>query len=247
MAAKDLFSTQSKGYAQYRPDYPPELFNWILEHTSDTKQVWDCATGNGQAAVSLSKFFDQVQATDLSQNQLLHAQKRDNIHYQQSRAEKSPFEDKQFDLVTVAQALHWFDFEPFYAEVCRVLKPKGTFAAWGYGLLEVDEQVDEHIRELYSLLTEYWAPERNYIENNYANIPFPFTTVASKRFYSRYTWELSTLEGYLNTWSAVQTYLQQHDENPVKKTIKKMRQSSWPQHIKKTVCFPIFLRLGILN
>lgn len=128
------FSQQAAQYSRFRPTYPPELFSFIMSHCSHRDRVWDCATGNGQAAVFLSKYFEKVEATDMSASQLSHAKQLPNINYILSKAESANFPNDYFDLITVAQALHWLDAEAFWKEVKRVGKKGGTVACWGYGM-----------------------------------------------------------------------------------------------------------------
>src|SRR5882672_948119 len=120
---KDLFSAQAKQYAAFRPTYPEALYDFIFQHVHGNENAWDCATGNGQVAQRLARQFKKVYATDISQKQLDQASPANNIHYAVSPAESTPFPDHQFDLITVGQALHWFDLDKFYAEVKRVIKP----------------------------------------------------------------------------------------------------------------------------
>src|SRR5947209_15554910 len=105
---KDLFSSQADVYAKYRPTYPQELFDYILRFVKERESVWDCATGNGQAANVLANYFQTVEATDISEAQLKNAVKKENIYYQICPAERTPFADNSFDLITVATAYHWF-------------------------------------------------------------------------------------------------------------------------------------------
>lgn len=131
-ANKDFFSGHSKIYAAFRPTYPEELYQFIFKHLKHKTKAWDCATGNGQVAQYLSKHFDNVYATDMSQQQLDHAFPAPNIHYSVCKAEKTLFEDQQFDLITVGQALHWLELDSFYKEVKRTGKPGSLLAVWGY-------------------------------------------------------------------------------------------------------------------
>ena len=78
--------------------------------------AWDVATGSGQAAVELAARFDRVVATDASAAQLASAEARPNVTYLHEPAERSSLDDASADLVTVAQALHWFDHRAFFAE-----------------------------------------------------------------------------------------------------------------------------------
>src|SRR5450631_1709703 len=136
--AKDLFSNQAGDYARYRPSYPAALIEYIARFVSEKKLAWDCATGNGQAAVLLSDYFEKVIATDLSEKQLLQAAPKENIVYSAGKAEQTSFADNSFDLITIAQAYHWFQFSDFEKEATRVAKPGAVIAAWGYNLPKCD-------------------------------------------------------------------------------------------------------------
>lgn len=120
---KDLFSSQAENYARFRPGYPEDLFEYILSFVTSRDLAWDAGTGNGQAALILSRYFKTVIGTDISEQQLLKAAKGDNIRYQLSKAESVNLPDHSADLITVAQAYHWFNFEAFAREVIRVGKP----------------------------------------------------------------------------------------------------------------------------
>ncbi|HMI78613.1 MAG TPA: class I SAM-dependent methyltransferase, partial [Ferruginibacter sp.] len=144
---KDNFSQQASGYAQYRPQYPEELFAYILRFVKEKKLAWDCGTGNGQSAKALSNYFEKVIATDISQKQIDNAYKASNIFYAVEPAEQTTLADKSVDLITVAQAMHWFNFEKFYAEVNRVAKPGAVIAVWTYNLLKISKEIDDLINE----------------------------------------------------------------------------------------------------
>ena len=170
---KDNFSRQSAIYAQYRPAYPQALYEFIFSQVANKEAAWDCGTGNGQAAMELSKSFAKVFATDISQRQINNAVLRDNISYSVQPAEKTDFPDNSFDLVTVAQALHWFRFDDFYPEVKRVTKPDGVFASWAYSLLRISNEINTLIEDHhYNTLNYYWDKERKYVDEEYRNIPF---------------------------------------------------------------------------
>ncbi len=173
---KDNFSGHATDYARYRPTYPDGVFRFLYEQLTHYDAAWDCGTGNGQVAVRLAEQFEQVYATDLSENQVAQAPTRANITYRVERAEDASFSNQRFDLITVAQAIHWFDFDAFYTVVPRVLRPGGFLAIMGYNLMTVDDSVDAIIHRLYEdiLGDDYWDPERKHIEERYQTIPFPF-------------------------------------------------------------------------
>ena len=99
--------------------------------------------------MNLASNFSQVFATDISTNQIENAEKRDNIHYSVQPAENTNFSDDFFDLIIVGQAIHWFDFEKFYAEVKRVGRKNGLLVALGYGRIQADAEINAVIDEFY--------------------------------------------------------------------------------------------------
>jgi len=241
---KDNFSAQSAEYAIYRPTYPKALYDYLLSLVKDKKAAWDCATGNGQVARVLAQHFEKVYATDISEKQLSQALKVPNIYYRVEPAEQVSAVADSFDLITVAQAIHWFNFEAFYAEVKRTLKPDGLFAVIGYGLMNIDKKVDQEVFKLYEdILGKYWDPERRYIEEAYKTIPFPFEEIVAPHFQIKTTWNFKQLIGYLNTWSSLQHYKKANDRNPLEYMFTSLKEA-WGNDAEKEVRFPILLRIG---
>lgn len=241
----DHFSQQADLYAKFRPTYPASMYDWLFSLVSEFQCAWDCGTGNGQVANLLANHFEAVEATDISEKQLSQAVQRKNIQYQVSKAEESPFVAESFDLITVAQALHWFDHPPFFEEVNRVLKPGGILAVWGYDLIRIHPEIDRLVDHYYTeVIGPYWAPERKHVDQQYSQIEFPYPTIAPPTdFAIEVTWTLSEFEGYLNTWSSLQSYLREHSENPVDPLIAEIGKSGLWQE-KRTVQFPIFIKAG---
>ncbi|MEW5888985.1 MAG: class I SAM-dependent methyltransferase [Pseudomonadota bacterium] len=212
---KDYFSTQSADYARFRPRYPEALFAWLADISPGKALAWDCATGNGQAAVGLAAHFARVVATDASAAQIAGAEGHERIEYRVAPAEASGLPDASTDLVTVAQALHWFDLEHFYGEVRRVLKPGGVVAAWCYNLLSISPEVDAQLNDFYfNVVGPYWPPERKYLERAYADLPFPFARIDAPAFAMEAEWTLAQLLGYLGTWSATVRYQAERGADP---------------------------------
>ena len=239
----DRFSGHSANYARYRIDYPGELYDYVLAHVPVRHAAWDCATGNGQVAVSLANYFEQIEATDLSLNQLANAIRRPNIDYQVATAEAAPFADEHFDLITVGQALHWFDVPAFHAEAQRVLKPTGIIAEWGYGLNEVNAPIDALVRFIYTeVVGPFWDPMRRHIENEYRELPFDFAAVKRTRVTASKHWLVEWYMNYLRTWSAVQNFRKRHGFDPIDQFDSDFRRLWGPGH--REVRFPVFLRLG---
>lgn len=243
MNSKDLFSEYSKSYAQFRPTYPKELYDFIYTHCHSFDLAWDCATGNGQAARVLALRFKKVYATDISAKQIDNAYARENILYSVSPAEKTSFKSKNFDLITVAQAFHWLSVDAFMKEVTRVAKPKAIVAVWGYNLLSINPEIDEVILSFYrNVVGDYWDKERRHVDAAYQTLPFPLNERKAPSLKMGFEWTLEELSGYINTWSAVQKFIGRNGINPVDNLIQDIR-NLW-SYPRMQVTFPIFIRLG---
>lgn len=238
------FSKQSHSYSRFRPDYPQQLYDFLLHFISNKKTAWDCGTGNGQVAVKLSQYFEQVFATDISAGQIENAVKKKNIFYSLENAEQTSFTDNQFDLITVAQAIHWFDFEELYKEAKRTLKPGGIIAVFGYNLFKINKETNAIIDNFNkNIIGPYWDKERKYVDENYDTIPFPFEEIKSPKFLNKYKWEFEHVIGYLNTWSAVQHFIAKNQTNPVDQIIVPLK-DAWENEATREISFPIFMRVG---
>ncbi len=243
---KDHFSENTKDYAEFRPTYPTALFEYLSDISPEKKIAWDCATGNGQSAQELSKYFSQVLATDASASQIEQATKQQNIIYSVAVAEKTSIETGSVDLVTVAQALHWFDQEKFFLEVKRVLKPKGVLAVWSYNLLNIRPEIDDLINHFYAeTLESYWQPERKMVEQGYAEITFPFEQIEAPDFAMKQEWDCSQLLGYLGTWSAVKKYKQENGIDPVTELSEEITRLWGDPEEKLEVEWPLNIRVMV--
>jgi SAM-dependent methyltransferase len=240
--SKDLFSSHASQYAAFRPTYPKELYDFIFSQLKDFDSAWDAGTGNGQVARDLSKRFKKIFATDISDKQIENAVQAENIFYSVA-GETTSFLNKSFDLICVAQAIHWFDRAKFYEEVKRVAKPDALLAIWGYGLLSIDAEIDKHIKDFYTnIVGSYWDKERKLIDEEYKTIAFPFKEISSPPFEFSFQWTLPELHGYLTTWSAVQKFIKANESNPVDNLIQKIL-PLWNSD-KKQIRFPLFTRMG---
>jgi SAM-dependent methyltransferase len=246
MTFKDHFSGHASIYREARPTYPPELFAWLATQAPDRELVWDCGCGNGQASVALSEHFRRVVGTDPSANQIANAEPRANIDYRVEPAEQSTLAGASASLITVAQALHWFDHARFYAEVERVLKPGGAFAAWAYSDCNTGEVTIDRIKNrLYNDLTgPYWPPERAHVDAGYAALPFPFVEIAAPSFPMVANWNVDHLLAYFRSWSATQRYLKARGEDPVALIEPELR-AAWGDPARmREVRWQFHLRLG---
>jgi len=244
MSVKDYFSNHSKIYAAFRPVYPKALYDYILPFVKEKDTAWDVATGNGQVARVIAEHFERVHATDISKAQLESAFQKNNIFYGVGRAEESGFSDHGIDLVTVGQALHWFNLDAFFSEARRALKPNGIIAVWGYAILRISGDIDQHFMHFYNnIVGPYWDDARKLVENEYASIAFPFDELPAKQFEIVVEWNADQFAGYLTSWSATQKFIRTHGFNPVEDFMRTL-QPLWKRNETKVVSFPVFLRLG---
>lgn len=241
---KDHFSTQADAYARFRPTYPEALFAYLASLAPEHGLAWDCGTGNGQAAVALADHFARVVASDASEKQIAHAIAHPRVRYVIASAEAPPAEARGADLVTVAQAVHWFDFPRFYDVLRDTLKPNGVFAAWGYGLMGITPDVDAVVLDYYSrIVGPYWPPDRRHLEEGYRSIPFPLAEIAPSAFEMTAEWDLDTLLGYLDTWSATQRYIKDRGDHPLA-LIRAGLATAWGGEARRRVTWPLFMRVG---
>ncbi len=248
MAFKDYFSRQAADYASFRPTYPAELFAYLASLCAETDTAWDCGTGSGQAAIGLADYFQKVIATDPSEKQIASAAPHPRVAYKVAAAEKTSLPPASVDLVAVAQALHWFDLDQFYAEARRVLKPSGVLAAWCYNLPRVVPEIDPLIEEFYShTVGPYWPPERRLVEDAYRSLPFPFAEIAAPAFSMAAEWDFQNFVGYLSTWSAIQEFIRQRGMNPLDLLLKALRPLWEDETAPKRITWPFSLRVGLVR
>jgi SAM-dependent methyltransferase len=245
---KDNFSGHADIYAKYRPLYPNELYDFIFQHVAAKNRALDCGTGNGQAASILAAYFTEVHATDISKKQIEKAIQKPNLHYHISTAEKTPFDNNSFDLITCATAAHWFRFDEFFTEMKRIGRNNAVFACWAYHILRTDQPVLNKLIDqfYYEKIYNYWDMERRHVEEEYKNIPFPFEEIKNPGFTTKLVWDLDTLEGYLNTWSAVQHFIQKNRVNPVTEFMEDVK-TIFNSHLQLQISFPVFMRMGIIK
>ncbi|MCG8413258.1 MAG: class I SAM-dependent methyltransferase [Pseudomonadales bacterium] len=220
MNFNDHFSGHAGVYAAARPDYPHELFEYLNGICSKHEIAFDCAAGNGQATRGLLPFFSVVLMSDGSSKQIEQAkalcEKSASLHASVMLAENLGLKSATLDLVTVAQALHWFNLDNFFTEVDRVLRTDGVFACWSYGIHSINQSCDRVVYRLYEdIVGEYWPPQRRLVENHYAGIDFPLTEVTVPDFKLEKQWSIEQVLGYLRSWSAVQRYAKDRQQDPV--------------------------------
>ncbi len=245
MGYEDHFSQQSALYRRHRPHYPAELFAYLTSLVPAHELAWDVGTGNGQAAVGLTKYFEHVVATDASAAQIENALCTERIEYRVSAAESVDLGSRSVDLVTAAQSLHWFNLGPFFEEVRRVLKPGGVFAAWCYSLTRVTPEIDAILDDLYlDTVGPFWSPRIRYVAEHYATIPFPFQESAAPLIELKSIWSLEEMEGYLHSWSATLEFMRIKGYDPVQEMHSQLAQAWGAPERERLVRWPLYFRIG---
>lgn len=245
MEFKDHFSAQSADYAVHRPGYPDAMYEWLATLPVHRETAWDCATGSGQAAVCLADRFERVIATDASERQLSNATPFLNVEYRHEPAEQTTIGDGSIDLITVAQAYHWFDHDGFCVEAKRVLRPGGAVVVWSYGVTQISPEIDAVTERFYSeIVGPYWPPERRHVEDRYASLPFDFREFAAPEFDMNAEWRLADLLGYLATWSSTQRYIAAHGSDPLDLVQDDLARTWGDADSRRIVRWPLFFRAG---
>lgn len=247
-AFPDHFSPVAARYAAHRPGYPAALFDFLAGPVPRDALVWDCAAGNGQATVDLARRFDRVIGTDASADQIASAPALPGVEWRVALADQSGLPDQSVGLVTVAQAIHWFPFDRFYAEVRRVLRPGGRIAVWCYGLHQVgDPAVDTLIHSYYADgVGRWWPPERRWVEEGYRTLPFPFAELPTPQFSMEAQWSLDDLTGYFATWSATQRCARETGRDPIPDLRVRLASVWGDPATRRRVTWPLAMRFGAL-
>ena len=211
----DHFSGHADSYAAHRPGYPQALFDWLARQCPRRQCAWDCATGSGQAAGGIAPYFEHVVATDASSTQIDNAVPHVGVEYRVATAEDSGLRDSAIDLITVAQALHWFDLPAFFAEVQRVTHEGAVITAWSYERSKVNGDIDKTLEMIFDEVEAYWPPEREIVENRYRDIVLPGEPLTPPPFDMTVDWTADNMLAYLRTWSATRRYMADRNADPV--------------------------------
>jgi SAM-dependent methyltransferase len=242
----DHFSAFANRYADFRPHYPKAIFDFLASIAPRSSLVWDCACGNGQATVDLAGRFDRVIGTDASKEQIASATRHSKIDYRVAPAENSGLPDGSIGLVTVAQAIHWFDFDRFYSEVNRVLVGDGVIAVWAYGIDEVEgDAVNALAQDYYAnVVGPYWPAERRLVEEGYRTIPFPFSEISAPQIRMEMHWDLDALLGYFSTWSATNRFIKANGYNPLERLNAELSKAWGEREKARLITWPLSMRIG---
>jgi len=240
---KDHFSGQSDAYQKYRPDYPSALFEWLASQAPSRRLAIDVATGNGQAAIALAQYFEQVIATEPSAAQLSKARPHDRVEYRQEAAEAISVNAGAADLLTAAQAAHWFEWPRFCVEAARVLRSGGLLAVWNYGNCRVLPAIDRLVGDFSrDVVGPYWPRERRHVDEAYRDLALPFASIDAPEFEMQTRWDAAAMLGYLDTWSAVRRCRARTGRDPLLLVAGPLRQA-WGDRLRDTR-WPLTLKAG---
>lgn len=242
-AFADHFSAHAAAYAAYRPRYPVALFHWLAVVAPGTQLAWDAGTGNGQVAHGLVTRFARVVATDASAEQVANAPPHPRITYEVTRYDTSILGGTA-QLVTVGQALHWFDMPSFVREVRRVLQPGGVLAAFAYAHSRVSPDVDELVRYHHDVtLGPCWPREHHLIHEGYGSLALPIDELVPPPLELRESWSLEQYIGFLRTWSATQRFLRTRGPDPIA-SFEVALAERWGEVPRRDVYWPMVIRAG---
>jgi len=246
MAFKDHFSGIAVAYAAARPEYPDALFEQVAACVPASANVWEPGCGSGQATRGLAARFAHVHATDPSAQQVAQHWAQPgatNVSLAVEPGERTGLANASVQLVAVAQALHWFDRDAFFAECARVLAPGGVLAAWGYGDFVAPEGMVEAVADFRALIDPYWPPERVLIDAGYAGFEWPFPALPAQRMWLEVEWPLPHFLRYLASMSATARCLADVGEDPVARHAPALAAAWGDPREPRIIRWPLFLHL----
>lgn len=247
MAKKLHFNPVAGAYAAYRPIYPPELLEYLGGLPQRRELAWDCGCGSGQLSIPLAQHFKKVVATDASPEQMAKAQSHERVRYVVASAEASGIAAGSVDLVVAAQAAHWFDLPKFYAEARRVGQVGSIIALISYGNLEMDGFLHDLIRVFtFTTLKGHWPAERNFVNDGYASLPFPFEEKRPPELAMVKSLSREALLGYIHTWSSVSNLKKQGDPGVLTRFEAQVKEL-WGEVKEREVRWPISMRVGNIH
>jgi SAM-dependent methyltransferase len=237
----DHFSAVAAQYAQARPAYPQALFDWIASIAPSRGLCWEAGCGSGQASRDLAGRFAQVFATDPSDAQIAQADAPANVRFAVEPAERCSLGDETADAICVAQALHWFQCDDFFAECARVLRPAGVLVAWGYRDIEAPAGMERAFDVFREDIDAYWPPERAFVDAGYATFAWPFARLSAPPFDMSVEWPLARLLGYFSSFSAVKRYREATGDDPVARHAPALANAWGDPRREKRLSWPLFV------
>ncbi|KAL4426897.1 hypothetical protein ABPG74_008821 [Tetrahymena malaccensis] len=242
MQKTDLFGRKNQGqnYDKYRPKYPSKFFDLILKDLNSKESYLDVGCGTGQMLFKLNSHFKIAVGTDLSEKQVSVATEKisNNQNYMNVKVIQSDANNLisslqknslplNYDLVTVGQALHWFEVEKFLQLTqSKILNQNQNsrlaVAAYYWDGFDIDinnEQLSgKQIHEqYYNSIKNYYDFDRDNLYSNYKHYPFNkyFEQTSEDSFIEKDIFQLDDLVRYMKTSSAYNTLVEQNSKNPI--------------------------------
>jgi len=238
----DHFSPVAEAYSKGRLSYPSTLFDHLAGYCEERELAWDCATGSGQAVPELARRFRRVVATDISSELLSRAEKLPNVTYAKAPAESCGIAGGSVDLATVAQAIHWLDLGAFWAELRRVLRPRGVFAFWGYNWPEVNDRVDSVLGRLRLVLQPFWPGRSAVLHSGFRGLEAPFARLASPGFAIEASWTRADYLAHIQSWSAVR-YCREAGRETILSDFQSQLSDVWREEERHRARWPLLLQV----
>ena len=247
-SSRNWFQEGGRNYALFRPEYPPALAAYLASISPGRQQAVDVGCGNGQLTLQLAEHFDSVIGVDPSQDQLKNAAAHERVTYLCTPAEGLPLNDGSADLITAAQAAHWFNLPRFYDEVRRVGRKTAVIALISYGVPRLaPAALDERFSQFYwQEIGPFWPPERKLVDTGYADLPFPFTELSAPAFSIERLWGLGDFLGYISTWSATRRLIEAGQHDILDIFVADLSRLWGAAEHRRPVIWPINMRLGHL-
>lgn len=245
-ARTNWYDRGGRGYALFRPQYPPALAAHLAALAPRRGRALDVGCGSGQLTLPLARHFGAVIGVDPSREQLDNAPADDRVTWLCAPAEDIPLEDASVDLIAAAQAAHWFDRPAFYAQARRLAAPGAVIALVTYGAPRLDDDAlnARFARFHRDEIGPFWPPERKLVDSGYAALDFPFEELPAPAFAIERDWRLGEFLGYVSTWSAVRRAAEARRADVLAAFARDLSSLWNGEERRRRVTWPINMRIG---
>lgn len=238
--AENPFTQGGAAYAQSRPTYPTELTGVLADLCHKRSHAVDIGCGTGQLTCALTDAFDRATGLDPSASQIESATPAANVTYAVAPAEDTALPDACADLITVAQAAHWFDLPAFYDEARRIAAQGCVLALITYGVPELTgPAADRFDRFYWQDIHSFWPPARAHVEDGYASLAFPFDPLSTPPLAINRDWSFAEMAAYIRTWSAFRKATEAGEAQVIEAALTELsitytepHRVTWPIHIR---------------
>ena len=278
-------STQKMNYDIYRPKYPEEFFQKILDLLPSEKRVnyLDIATGTGALIFPLSSHFSNISlGIDSSGSQIATALKKvedfklKNLQFNMMDVLEVPNfiaknQISKFDLITIGQALHWFDI-PVVLKMIKneLLNENGILSVLSYACLGYEYNVKDQTKanlgyqryqEWYEIIEKYFDCDRGALMKGFEGSPFKeiFGNMEKdEKIYKNETTDVDFVK-YLKTYSAYNCYCDKNSKNAgykdpilkleeeIKKDLANFDANEFYDLEKPLKCVTVFFQISMKN